>query len=181
MSKYKVTFTASFVGFVEADDGDDAAAAVYIPEHPELDAVPEGVRTSYVADSCEVLQVEEIKEEKSPCALRTNPGDRFVIRAADLDWRDSDGGWDAQGIQTPDGMDEDALVLVTVGELRDDEFWNCYIVPEKEAGNLWPSQGLWAEEGDREATILTDGEVQTAIANSINMLRRSFIESQEKK
>jgi hypothetical protein len=51
-------------------------------------------------------------------------------------------------------------------------------VPANEAGNLWSSQDLW--ESDRAAMILTDGEVQSMITNTVNTLRRAFIDLQEK-
>jgi len=115
---------------------------------------------------------------ESPYALLTKVGDRFIVRASRLDWRDSDGGWNfTQGLIHPEFSD-DTIVLMVVGELRDDDIWNCYPVPANEAGNLWSSQDLW--ESDRAAMILTDGEVQSMITNTVNTLRRAFIDLQEK-
>lgn len=183
MPSYKVTFTAKFEGWIDADDEDEALSEVDIPESDSTKYVSNSMEIqSIVSEDDDAVEAGSV-EKKSPYALRTNPGDRFVCRAEDLDWRDSDGGWNlTQGLIHPE-FPEGSLVLVAVGHLRNlyDDVWDCYIVPAKEAGNLWPSQDLWKEESDRPAAILTDGEVQTAIANSINMLRRAFIELKEKK
>lgn len=139
MPKYKVTFTAVFEGFVEANNEDDAAAAVHIPELPELDSVPEGARTIYVVDSCEALKVEKLDD--SPYDLRTKAGDRFIVA-------------------TP--FSPSVLMEAREVRVRGDDIWNCYPV-EGASPEQWPNQKLKQDT----PMVLTDGEVQTKIANTI--------------
>ena len=60
MPSYKVTFTATFAGWIDADDEDEATSEVHIPESDS---------TKYVNNSMDVLSVEKQADSEPPCGV----------------------------------------------------------------------------------------------------------------
>lgn len=73
MSTYKVTFTAKFEGWIDADDEEEATSEVDIPESDSA---------KYVNNSFEVLSVEKQADSEPPCGVEKPAQDllRWVER-----------------------------------------------------------------------------------------------------